>query len=59
MPASDRVAVSVSKTTFDGYRAYDITSDGRVHTMFPVSDDNTKLYHIVNGTRLRWPPCSY
>lgn len=49
MPASDRVAVSVSKTTFDGYRAYDITSDVRVHAMFPVSDDNARLYHIVNG----------
>jgi len=49
MPASNRVAVSVSKTTFDGYRTYDITSDVRVHAMFPVNVDNTKLYHIVNG----------
>ena len=48
MLAGDGVTLSVSKTVYDGFRAYDIVSDGRVHAMFPVSDNNTKLYHIVN-----------
>ena len=45
MSASDRMTASM----LDGFKAYDIVSDERVHAMFPVSDDNTRLYHMVNG----------
>ncbi len=49
MEAGERIAVSVSKTGYDGYRAYDIKSDGRVHVLFPVEDEDTTLFHVVNG----------
>lgn len=49
MEAGERVAASVSETVYNGYRAYDIASDGGTQVMFPVKNEDTLLFHVIDG----------
>ena len=46
---SESFCVSNAKTTYNGSEAYDITASGKMSVKFPVKDENTVLYHIING----------
>ncbi|AMK13149.1 cell surface protein [methanogenic archaeon mixed culture ISO4-G1] len=46
---SESFCVSNAKTTYNGSEAYDITATGPMSVKFPVKDENTVLYHIING----------
>ena len=46
--SSDRVTISNSKTEYDAYRAYEITANGRTYVQFPVENEFTVVYHVIN-----------